>query len=72
MERTVSITITVDPKEEMFSVEAIEGESGCTSEFGPTPLWSDCENALKDKVGNEIISWVKLMMEEAEECEDDE
>ena len=26
--RTIAITITVDPHEEMFSVEGLEGESG--------------------------------------------
>lgn len=29
--KTVTVTITVDPTEEMFSVETIEGESGCTT-----------------------------------------
>ena len=68
MERTKSVTftITVDPKEEMFSVEAIEGESGCMMDFGPTPFWSDWNDALKENVGNEIVSWIELMMDEEE------
>ena len=66
MERTITITITVDPHEEMFSVEGFEGESGDTWGFGPTPLWSDWKDALKEKVGNEIVGWVELMEEEDE------
>ena len=68
--KTVTFTITVDPKEEMFSVESIENESGCTNEFGINPLWSDWESSLKEKVGNEIISWVRLMWDEEEEEEE--
>ena len=64
MERTITITITVDPHEEMFSVEGLEGESGDTWGFGPTPLWSDWKDALKEKVGGEIVGWVELMEEE--------
>ena len=66
MERTkeISVTITMDVKEEMFSVETLEGESGCTATFGPTPLWSDWKKSLKEMIGNEIISWVELMMDE--------
>ena len=63
--KTVTVTITVDPTEEMFSVETIEGESGCTASFGG-PLWMDWEKSLKEMIGNEIISWVKLMSEEEE------
>lgn len=69
MERTITVTITVDPKEEMFSVETLEGESGLTAEFGPTPLWSDWEKALKEKIGNEVVSWVKVMEDEGDEEE---
>ena len=64
MEKTITITITVDPHEEMFSVEGLEGESGDTWEFGPTPLWSDWKDALKEKVGGEIADWVEWMAEE--------
>lgn len=66
MERTITITITVDPHEEMFSVEGLDGESGDTWEFGPTPLWSgsDWKDALKDKVGGEIADWIEWMAEE--------
>ena len=55
MEKTVTVTITVDPHEEMFSVEGLDGESGDTWEFGPTTLWSDWKDALKDKV-NDIMN----------------
>ena len=65
--KTVTVTITVDPAEEMFSVETLEGESGLTAEFGPTPLWMDWREALKETIGNEIISWVELMRETEEE-----
>ena len=64
--KTVSVTITVDPEEEMFSVDTIEGESGCTAEFGPTSLWSDWRESLKEMIGNEIMSWVELMSDEEE------
>ena len=64
--KTVTVTITVDPAEEMFSVETIEGESGCTTSFGPTPWWMDWKRALKEMIGNEIISWVELMSDEEE------
>lgn len=67
MERTISVTITIDPKEEMFTVSTIEGESGCTTEYGPTPLWSDWVGALKEHIGNEIVSWVELMSDEEDE-----
>ena len=66
MERTITITIAVNPHEEMFCVEGLDGESGDTWEFGPTPLWSDWKDALKEKVGNEIIDWVEWMEEEDE------
>lgn len=62
--RTIAVTITLDPHEEMFSVEGYDGESGDTWEYGPTPLWSDWKDALKEKVGNEIVGWVELMSEE--------
>ena len=65
--KTVSVTITVNPKEEMFSIETLEGESGCTATFGPTPMWSDWRESLKEMIGNEIISWVELMMDEEED-----
>ena len=65
--KTVAVTITVDPVEEMFSVDTIEGESGCTANFGPTPLWMDWKRALKEMIGNEIISWVELMSDEEDE-----
>ena len=65
--KTVTVTITVDPAEEMFSVETIEGESGCMANFGPTPLWMDWKRALKEMIGNEIISWVELMSDEEDE-----
>ena len=64
MERTITITITVDPHEEMFSVEGLEGESGDTWECGQTPLWSDWKDALKEKVGGEIADWIEWMAEE--------
>lgn len=69
MERTreISVTITVNPEEEMLSVETLEGESGLTAEFGPTPMWSDWRDSLKEMIGNEIISWVELMMDDEEE-----
>ena len=63
MEKTISVTITVDTKEEMLIVDTIEGESGCTTGFGPTPLWSDWKESLKETIGNEIVSWVELMSE---------
>lgn len=62
--RTIAITITLDPHEEMFSVEGYEGEIGDTWGYGPTPLWSDWKDALKEKVGNEIVGWVELMSDE--------
>lgn len=64
IEKTLSVTITVDTEEEMFSVEALEGESGCGFEFGPQPLWGDWEPALKEAIGNEVVSWVELMADE--------
>ena len=64
--KTVSVIITVDPAEEMFSVGTIEGESGCTTSFGPTPLWSPWEDALRSHIGDEIVSWVELMSDEEE------
>ena len=66
--KTVTVTITVDPAEEMFGIETLEGESGCTASFGPTPMWSDWRELLKEMIGNEIISWAELMMD----GEDDE
>lgn len=72
MERTISITITVDPKEEMFSVTTTEGESGFYTDFGPTPLWSDWRPALIKQVGEEVASWVTMMADEAEDCDEDE
>ena len=67
--KTVTVTITVDPAEEMFSVETIEGESGCTTSFGPTPLWSLWGDALRSHIGNEIVSWVEVMSEEEDDGE---
>lgn len=64
IEKTLSVTITVDTEEEMFSVESLEGESGCDFEFGPQPLWGDWVPALKEAIGNEVVSWVELMSEE--------
>ena len=72
MERTITVTINVDPKEEMFTVETLEGESGFYTEFGPTPLWSDWKPALIKQVGEEVASWVTMMADEAEEEEDEE
>lgn len=71
MERTIMVTINVDPKEEMFAVETIEVESGYMTEFGPTPLWSDWKPALIKQVGEEVASWVDMMADEAEEEEDE-
>ena len=65
--RTVTVTITVDPAEEMFSVETLEGESGHTTSFGPTPWWSPWEDALRSHIGDEIVSWVELMSDEEDE-----
>lgn len=62
--KTLSITITVDTEEEMFSVESLEGESGCDMDFGPQPLWGDWASALKEAIGNEVVSWVELMADE--------
>lgn len=69
MKRTkeISVTITMDAKEEMFSVDTCENESGCTASFGPTPMWSDWRESLKEMIGNEIISWIELMMDEEED-----
>lgn len=64
--KTISVTITVDPEEEMFSVETFEGESGCTTSFGPTPIWSPWGDALRSRIGDEIVSWVELMSDEEE------
>lgn len=64
IEKTLSVTITVDTEEEMFSVDALEGESGCGFEFGPQPLWCDWVPALKEAIGNEVVSWVELMADE--------
>ena len=64
--KTLSITITVDTEEEMFSVESLEGESGCDMDFGPQPLWGDWAPALKEAIGNEVASWVELMADEEE------
>ena len=66
MEKTVTITITVDPHEEMFSIDGLEYESGDTWEYGPAPLWSDWKDAVKEKVGGEIIDWIEWMAEEDE------
>ena len=48
------------------NVETIEGESGCTASFGPTPWWSPWEDALRSHIGDEIVSWVELMSDEEE------
>lgn len=66
--KTITVTITVDPAEEMFSVETLEGESGCTTSFGPAPLCSpwEWEDALRSHIGDEIVSWVELMSDEEE------
>ena len=72
MERTIMVTINVDSKEEMFTVETIEVESGYMTEFGPTPLWSDWRPALIKQVGEEVASWVTMMADETEDCEEEE
>ena len=59
MERTISVTINLE--NEMLTVSTLEGETGCMTEFGPTPIWSDWVNPLKEHIGNEIVSWVDLM-----------
>ena len=69
MTKTLSVTIDVEPNEQMLSVCSIEGESGYMMEFGPTPLWYDWKSALKDQIGNEVISWVEMMMDGGEDNE---
>lgn len=64
--RTLRIEIELDPREEMFSIQTLESESGFTTEFGPTPLWSDWEKPMKEAIGNEIISWIEIMSDEEE------
>ena len=63
-QRTLAVTITVDTKEEMFTVETLEGESGLTSTFGPTPYWSKWFDSLKNYLGDEVDSWIGIMMDE--------
>ena len=65
--RTVTVTITVDPAEEIFSVETIEDESGCTTSFGPASLWMDWKRPLKEMIGDEIVSWVELISDEEDD-----
>jgi len=65
--RTLAVTITVDPKEEMFSVETLEGESGTTANFGPTPYWSKWYESLKKFLADEVDSWIDIMMDEEDE-----
>lgn len=66
MQKTLTIMIDVEPNEMMLSVGMIEPESGLTESFGPTPLWYEWEEPLKEAIGNEVVSWVKLMEDEEE------
>lgn len=62
MERNLTITITkVDNAE--FQIDVLEGESG-TNVSGRFPFSPDEHIEFNDAIGNEIYSWVSMMMDE--------
>ena len=53
--KKIKLEITWDPTEKMFSVD-----------IEPTPIWSECERSLKDKI-NDILTLGETILKMYEE-----
>ena len=71
MEITLTLTITTDAKLGLFDVEVLEGESGCTRRFTDIPC-GDNRETFNRNIGNEIYSWVLMMLDEEKEDENND
>lgn len=67
MERTLTVTITTNPGIGTFDVDVLEGESGIVDHIRDVPYSPDEHPEFDRAIGNEIYSWVQLMMEEEDE-----
>ena len=66
MERTLTVTITTNPGIGTFDVDILEGESGIVDHIRDVPFTPDEHPQFNDAIGNEIYSWIQIMMEEEE------
>ena len=64
MERTLTVTITTDKETNTFDVDVLEGESGIVERIRNVPFSPDEHPEFNELIGNEIYSWVSLMMDE--------
>ena len=69
MERTLTITITTNKNINTFDVDILEGESGIVDHISDVPFSPDEHPEFNDAIGNEVYSWVQLMMDEEEDEE---
>lgn len=67
MERTLTVTITTNNGIGTFDVDILEGESGIVDHISDVPFSPDEHPHFDEAIGNEIYSWVRLMMEEDED-----
>lgn len=70
MERTLTVKITTNKTIGTFDVEVRDNESGYPMYFTDIPCEQKHESFDRN-IGNEIVSWAMLMMEEEEENEDE-
>ena len=66
MEKTLTVTITTNEGIGTFDVDILEGESGIVDHIRDVPFSPDEHPKFNDAIGNEIYSWVQLMMDEDE------
>lgn len=67
MERTLTVTITTNEGIGTFDVDILEGESGIVDHIRDVPFSPDEHPKFNDTIGNEIYSWVQIMMDKEDE-----
>ena len=66
MERTLTITITMDEFDKTVTADVLEPESGESSRI-VVPFSPDEHPEFNERIGNEIYSWITLWADEMEE-----
>ena len=67
MQRTLTLTLTTNPGINTFDVDILEGESGIVGHIRDVPFAPYEHPKFDEAIGNEIYSWIQLMMDEEEE-----
>ena len=66
MDRTLTLKIVTNAKDNLFNLFVSDEQSGTATHMLNIPFSPDEHSEFNEEIGNEIYSWVQIMMDEEE------